>query len=638
MKKSILTVTLLSFFALQGWSQQISNTDDDTIVAKVGDKSVTLSDVVEMYSYNSPEEDITREAIQLFLPSYVEYKMKLLEGYEQELDKEPEIIEELENYGRQSAFTFWMENEVKQQMIDEHLEKSRYEIKAFHVLGALDQNASPDDTTAVYENMLDAREEILAGGDLDEINSQYSSTREGRSMGGTLPWLRAGTTVPEFEQAIFELSEGEVSMPVRTQFGYHVIKLIEKRDRTPDRMVSHIFVQSRQDGSDSDAIEEVYDELNSGMEWDQAVAEFSDDNASIANAGSINWVGYGSQFEEGFIDSVMQVDPELSYSKPIESVYGYHILRIDSVRTYRDDDHLKEEIVGQLQQQQRLNLDRQQVIESLKKEGNYTVYADNIDKLDQYVEDLPDDNFGELNYSPNKPERSLFTFLDKTYSYSDFIEWLKNNRDNQSKEQYSDVWLEEFTEEVIESKAIDITVSKFPEFEKEMNRFLDGLIVFQISNEHVWDPETADLGSIQEFYNEHKENYRFDQRFAYYLVSARSDSLLEKAQQQIDEGMKPSELIDTFEDLRVHNDSTRNNTSSSYEALKDMEENSYSEIFSRGVYQSFYYLDEILEPRLMTFDEAYRRVVSDYQPIREDKFMNYLEDKYSPTLFPERIE
>lgn len=638
MKKSILTITLLACFTIQGFTQQVSDVDDDTIVAEIGDKTVTLAEVVEMYSYNAPEEDITREAIQLFLPSYVEYKMKLLEGYEQGLDNDSDLNDELESYGRQSAFTFWMENEIKQQIVDEFLEKSRTEIKAFHILRAVDQNAAPEDTAAAYEKMMEAREQMLGGGDLDEINQQYSSTRNGQLMGGYLPWLRAGSTVPEFENALFKLSEGEVSHPVRTQFGYHIIKLLEKRDRTPDRMVSHIFIQSRQDGSGSEAIEEIYDELNTGIEWEQAVAEFSEDNASIPNAGNINWVGYGSQFEEGFIDSVMQVDPGLDYSHPIESVYGYHIVRIDSVRTYHDEDHRREEMMEQLQRQQQLNPDRQHVIESLKNEGYFTRYTDNFEYLPQYIQELPDDEFGSLNYSPNQPERSLFTFLDRTYSYSDFVHWLKENRENQTKEQFSEMWIEDFTDEVIESKAIEITKDKFPKFEKEMNRFLDGLIVFQISNEHVWDPETADLASLRDYYEQNIDNYRFDKRFAYYLVSARSDSLLEITQQQIDSGLSPSSLTDYYNEVRVHYDSTRNKNSSSYEALKTMEKNSYSEIFSRGVYQSYYFLDRILEPRRMTFDEAFRRVVSDFQPIREERFMNYLEEKYRPTLYPERIE
>ena len=637
MKKTFLLICF-SFVTGLLSAQPIPEENYSNTVAVIGEQEITVADIIEVYSFNSPDENVTVENIEDFLPSYVEYKMKLKEGYDRGLDKDPDLQDELENYGQQSAYTFWIENEIKQQLIDEYIEKSRFEIKGFHILGALEPDASPEDTARVYNKMLEARDNLLAGNDIEEVDEQYSTHRNGRSMGGQLPWLRAGTTVPEFEEAIFSLSEGEISQPVRTQFGYHIIKLQEKRDRTPDRIVSHIFIQNRPDNSGEQVINEIFEQLQTGSDWTDLVAEYSEDNASVSRGGNINWVGYGSQFEEGFVDSVMETDPNLPYSEPIESVYGYHILRIDSVRTYASEEERNDELISQLQQRQNLNPDRQQVIEALKKRGNFQLYAENVNNLPGFISSIRESSFGNISNHTQEPQKVIFTFDEDAYSFTDFLAWLSENHPDQQPENYSQMWVDDFIEEKIESKLIEITSREFPEFEKELNRFMDGLIVFQISNEHVWDPETADLGSLREYYNEHKNEYRYDKRYAYYLVSARSDSLIELTHQQVSEGEHPSSLANQYEDLSVHFDSTRNSNSSSYEQLKSMDEHSLSEIFSRGVYKSFYYLDKILEPRIMTFNEAYRRIVSDYQPIREEQFMNYLRDKYKPELLPENIQ
>jgi len=637
MKKTLLFLSLSCFAGILS-AQSISESSYNQVVAVVGDETIKLSELVETYSFNSPEEEITPENIKDFLPSYVDYRMKLKEGYALNMDQNPELLEELENYGRQSAYTFWIENEIRQQIIDEYLEKSRYELRAFHILGAVEPDAAPEDTARVYQQMMEARDNILQGMSLSEADEKYSSIRNGQSMGGQLPWLRSGTTVPEFEEAIFSLSEGEVSEPVRTQFGYHIIKLQEKRERTPDRMVSHIFVQNRPDQSDEQTIEEVHEKLQSGADWFDLVSDYSEDNASISRGGNINWVGYGTQFEEGFVDSVMNIDPEKPFSDPVKSVYGHHILRIDSVRTYLNEEDRKNELLDQLQQRQRLNPDRGQVLDKLKERVNFNANSDHIEQFSEHLSEFSGSTFEDVETDDNQPQKVLFTFDGRSYTYSDFKEWLKENHPQQTPGNYNQMWMDDFIEETLESNLTEITSREFPEFKNELNRFLDGLIVFQISNEHVWDPETADLSSLKDFYEKHKNDYRFDKRFAYYLISSRSESLIEQSHTKVSEGIHPSSLSEQFEDLSIHYDSTRNSNSSSYEQLKKMEEQSASKIFSRGVYKSFYFLDKILEPRTMTFNEAYRRVVSDYQPIREEQFMNYLRDKYDPELYPENIQ
>lgn len=636
--KKVFLFLFIPFFINTVSAQTISENSFSNKVATVGGEIINLSELVETYSQSSSTSDMTVDELKSFLPSYVEYKMKLKEGYANNFDTDPEILEEFEEFGRQAAFNYWIENELKQQIIDKHLEKSKYELKAYHILAAVEPNAEPKDTLEAYNRMIEARNKIINGADLTEIDSEYSTKRNGRSMGGQLPWLKAGTTVPEFEETVFSLEEGEVSQPFRTQFGYHVIKLQEKRLSTPDRMVSHIFIQNRQDDSDREIIHEIHNKLESDTGWNELVAEYSEDNASINRNGNINWVGYGTQFAEDFVDAVMRVNPDKPFSEPVQSIYGYHILRIDSVRSYLNEEHRREELVNQLQQQQRLNPDRQEVVEALKKKGNLNYNSGHVNQLPVFFQNHSDTPIENITPARQISERVLFSFDRETFRYSDFLNWLSDNHTEKTGNDFKQMWFNDYVEDTIESKIIDFTRKAFPEYEAEIQRFLDGLIVFKVSNDHVWNPDTADLASLKNYYQNHKSKYKFNTGYAYILISSRSDSLLEITQAKITEGLNPADFEEMYEDISIHYDSTRNMNSSAYKSLKEAEPGTFTEIFSRGVYKSYYYLDKILEPRTMTFDEAYRRVVSDYQPIREEYFLNYLENKYDPKLFPENIQ
>lgn len=594
-----------------------SDIDRTTPVAKISSSTITIGELIDNYRINQNDDEITTEELIEFLPSYVEYRLKLKKGLREGFHYHPDILGELEHYGRQAAEIYWLENKLKEQIIRQYKERSRYELKAFHILIEVPEGSSTYEENEVYQRLLEAREQLADGTDPNEVNENFSSIRNGNYMGGSLPWITAGRTVQPFEDALFSLETGEISQPVRTQFGYHLIYLHEKRERLPDRQVRHLFFQDTDDQAAEEAVEEAFLSLQSGMPWNEAVETFSMDRSAANRGGLIGWVGYAMQFPEPFVDAVMQADLDLPYSEPLAMPYGYHIIRIDSVRTYPSDEIYNQEIVGELERLQRLNPNQADIIEALKIKGNFQKYEE--------VTDWP---------SGEDEQRLIFSFRGDNYTTGDLLAF----SDSDATVTEFRTALEEFENEIVLSHLIDMTRKTFPDFDSQLENFLNGLVVFRVNEEFIWNEEAADRESLKEFYSANMDKYHFQRTYNYYSVSAFSDSLIIEAKNLVERGVQPENLMEQMEDISVRNYTTSNSSSPGFELVETLNPLEISEIQVSGVRHSFFFLNEIEEPRQMTFEEAFSRVANDFQPIHEARFIEYLKNEFGVETYPENIQ
>lgn len=611
----------------------------ENIVATIGSNPIMIDDLINYYERNNLEENYTEDDLREFLPYYVDYKLKLAYGRENGMMEDPEILNEFENYSKQAAFSYWLENDIKKQLIEDYLYRNSYEMKSKHILIQLDQRSSAQEEERVLAQIEEAREKFISGEmSMEELDETYSSRQQGRSVGGELPWFSAGTTVKPFEDALYSLEPGEISDPVRTQFGYHLIYLVEKRERIPDRLTSHIFFRdSRNNLSPEELSQQAHEALESGRSWDEVVSEYSQDGASINSGGEIGWIGYGQQFTADFIDEVMAIDSSLSFTSPMQTNYGYHIFRIDSVRTYRDEDHRREELTQQFNDLPRNAPSRQQVLERLADIGDFQMHSETTVKLDQLFATADTNLVTDITVDQNLASEVLISFDNQQYSVQDFFSWLIDSNDQRRANNYSAMWLNQFEEHVIDSRVIEMTRKEFDTFDREIEGFLNGLIVFQISDENIWSTETADSTALKEYYDENKDRYRFGERIDYTLLASRSDSTLNIALNRLHSGENPTDFAEEIEGLTVVRDSVATPPEEIKSALSELEEGQISEEFSYRNRTSHVILNQTLEPRTMTFDEAFHRVNSDYQPIREELFMTRLRSEFNVQTYPERI-
>ncbi len=607
-------------------TQLFSQSKNDKIkVGKVGKETVTYGELKENYS-KGPSDSPTLSDLEEFLPVYLNYKAKIQNAKELGYFDDPNLLSEYEVYAKQAAYSFWLENKIKPTEFEEYYRKAGSEVKSQHVLISVSEGASPEDTLIAYNALIEARNKFLAGeATMEELNQQYSSTRQGQLMGGDLPWFGVGTTVAPFEEAIYSLDVNEISMPVRTQFGYHLILLTDKRESVPARNVSHIFLRA-EPKENLDKINQIYDDLQKGLPWVVAAADFSQDKLSSEKSGNIGWVKYGRNFNSDFVDAIMKIDPTLPYSKPVKTVYGYHIFKIDSVETFKSEEERKEAFMKEFLTSPNFRKSNTFVINWMKNNYGFKPNTAAIDKYKAFVYSQDTTRFNAID-EPTNGSEPFFLSKKESESIGDFHQFLKDTYGSAKAVEYREEWLDTYINKVIDGQLVPLAIKEFPDFEKQLYNYKIGLAVYQLNDDNIWGSANVDSSALMKIYTDNPEEYSFEERKFYYLLSSNDSTLLD-AVDFVKEGNSPDSIRTYYPKVAVLRDSSGIQNEEYYETLSTMKPASFSKEFEYKKRKSYLYLYDILPARRMTFEESFNRLLATYQPEREKIWHDKLKKKY----------
>ncbi|MBO6621062.1 MAG: peptidylprolyl isomerase [Balneola sp.] len=597
--------------------------NDKTVVGTVGKEKITYGELKANVS-TLPDSSPSLQELEEFLPIYLEYKAKIQFAEKEGVLNDKVLLNELDQYSKQASYSYWLENRIKETEFERYYDRASTELKSEHILIAVGNDASPSDTLAAYQQLIEARNKFLNGTSFSELDREYSSKQAGRSMGGDLPWFSIGTTVKEFEDIIFSLDVGEVSMPFRTQFGYHIVHLQDKRSRTLSREVSHIFTRAGVQTS-KEKIDNAYSKLEEGYSWNEVVVEFSDDNLSAANGGRIGWINYG-RYRTGFVDSVMSLSPETDYSTPIQTSYGYHIFRIDSVQTFESEEEKKNSYMKEFLDSPNYRKSNSFVINWLKNNFNNSVNQQILEDFKSKIDQS--DTLKIKNIQLSEDDTPIFSFENYTFTDTDYHRYLDQTHPDASARSYSDKWFDDFKTYAIDSIVVKLTISEFPEFQSTLDNYKKGLAVYQVNDTYLWSAATVDTSKLVDLYEKNSSVYSYPQRHYYHLISALTDTTLDRGIEFVDSGNHPDSIRSYNPKIAVIKDSTGVFTDEPYDKLKSMKPGTFSERFEYKRRSAVFYLNEILPARKMTFDEAFNRLLADYQPKREEKWLNQLKKEY----------
>jgi peptidyl-prolyl cis-trans isomerase SurA len=631
---SVLGLVLLTLACSGSKNTSSTLSTPEGTVGIVGDQFISYSDLRDNYVSGSIDKSFTEDDLLEFLPIYLDYRGKILDAEANGYYDDDRITNEYQLYSKQAAYAFWMEEEIRPTKFKEFKERYSFELKSKHVLIAVQPNASPEDTLDAFTRIQNARTEFLEGTSMEQLDVKYSTKRNGRSMGGDLPWFSVGTTVPAFENALYALEIGEISKPIRTQFGYHIIYLEDKRERKPERQLSHIFVRRN---SDSNKINQAYDSLANGSAWSDIVSRFSEDTPSIPNEGFIGWVNYGSRYDAAFIDSVMNIDVNLPFTEPISTAYGYHIFRIDSVRSFESIEAEDEFIMGLLEDSNTFQENNGFVIDYLINKYEGIKFNDNILAYREYARSLDTLRIDEISIPDSISSLPSFHLNKIEYSIADFQTYINESYASQNNFQLSTRWFDRFVEAMVDERLVDITLDAYPQFEDQTRKYQDGLVVYQVNEDSVWSTATIDTTILRNIYSDSLHKYRYDDRFYYYMITSSRDTSLDKAIEFINEGNSPDSLFSRGIRVGVTSDSTGIFQGEPFTLLSDMQPGDISERFNYSNRKGHFLLIDILPARNMTFEEAFNRLASEYQPEREQKWLERIRETFNIQSFPEVV-
>jgi len=550
-KGNILIVPLLLLASLFG----ACGSSGDGMVATIGDYKLSLKEYERQYLKNnggrSAADTSTLAGRMDFLDLLVKYRLKVLEARALGYDKDPEIIKELDEYRNSLAVPYLTEREVIDPQIKKLHERRQQEVRAAHILLRTQQDSLGNmDTASVYAQAVDLLRQARSGVPFDTLAARWSQDPGSAKNGGELMYFTAGMTVPAFDDAVYSLKPGEIyPRPIRTLFGYHLVKLLDKRTTRGEIEVSHILVRIPPEKPDDTTaayakISSIADTLRRGGDFAKLARMNSEDQMSGEKGGDLGWGGrrrFVPEFElVAFEMSVGQV------SDVVRTPFGYHIIKVTGERPAKPFDEMRQEL-KQIYQRYGFEEDNRAFLSSIEAKHGIKISEPTVERMAQLLDTSSTTAVAGWHDPLTEDVRSmtLVTLRGGAVTVGDAITTIDRNRDLQSKP-LNRASLRELAQllgqkEAMARETADLE-KRYPEFGELMQEYREGVLLFRAEQEAVWNRVAVRDTALKEFWERHRAEYAWPDRVSFREIFVTSDSLGKVLRDSLNHGVDFAEL------------------------------------------------------------------------------------------------
>ncbi|HCV43394.1 MAG TPA: hypothetical protein DGH68_07905, partial [Bacteroidetes bacterium] len=513
--------------------------EQESIVATVGTKPITLKEYEDLYIKSNGSREAaaksTQDEREKFLDLVTKFKLKLTDAYNQGLNKRPELLAEIDQYKSSLASSFLTDREITSPGAKMMYDRRHNEFRASHILISLGQSPSKDDSIAAYAKADTVIARLNAGERFDSLARLYSQDPSVSQNGGDLYYFTAGQMVPPFEDAVFAMKVGETTQkPVRTQFGLHIIKLVDKKPARGEIKASHIMIRfERQDPSPEDTlaayekIGAIQDSLKMGIDFDGLARRNSGDPGSASKGGDLGWFQRRRWIQS--FDEVVQTLKPGENSGIVRTIYGYHLIRCYEERVPKGFDEAKKDM-QQLYQQTRFQDDYKAYFTKLQSSTQYKLHED---VLTQFIASLDSnkttkDSVWWSTIPRSVGSTSLITFGARGVSVDSVVK-LVNARPDFNNTPLRDPSIRNTVDKIGESLVFSVrgeTLEKdYPEFGAIMREYTDGIMLYQIEQDRVWNSVVVNDSVLRIYFNNNRDKFMFPDRVDFTELRASDDSV-----------------------------------------------------------------------------------------------------------------
>lgn len=612
----------------------------ETPLLDINGKKYTIDEFNYIFNKNN---SISKEPVSKdeYLNLFVNYKLKVTDAIAQGLDTMPNFNKELLYYRNELSKPYLMDKKATEEIAKEAYQRMLEDVDVSHILIRLPKNPFPEDTLKAYNKISEVREKIINGADFEAMAVEYSEDPSVKTNKGRLGFISVFQTVYPFETAAYNTPVGEISPVVRTSFGYHILKVNNKRESRGEIKVAHIMVIVPRDALPDKQeelktrIDSIYKLLQDGGDFGQLARKYSDDRNSADNGGELKWFGTGRMIAE-FADAAFAIPNNGEYSKPVRTRVGWHIIyRIDR-RDIKPYEEVKEDITSKMSNSQRGLSGKTATIKRLKEENNFTVNSATVEFVKSSFS-TPGVTNPEFYSKLGGYKNALCTIADTSFLLADFSEYLK--RDRTFKAGSSPLVLEGKLNDFFNDMLIDYEKAhleeKYPEFRYLMNEYYDGLLIFDISQKEIWNKASADSIGLHKFYEDNKENYYTPEKFNGSIFFCKNKKTLKQVKAFVKDSVTNLD-VDSLKSILGNSFVYKSGKYTKGEdplydavlwSMKPKHKISYPENFSKTCF--FGSFADKVPPE---FDNVKGLVIADYQTYVEKEWIEKLKEKYKPVV------
>ena len=652
MKKLLVLLALMTpalLFA-QGWKNK-------TLVT-IGDRNISAGEFMEVYEKNNLNSEVLdKKNVDDYLNMYTRFKLKVIEAENLEMDTMPKFVKEYTGYRKQLAKPYFSNDEGIEALVEEAYDRMQWDVNASHILIKCDAHAVPADTLKAYNKAMDARNRIIKGENFNDVAVEVSEDPSARDIAaipgkqraykgnlGNLGYFTVFDMVYPFETAVYNSKVDELSMPIRTDYGYHIIRLNSKTPACGTIRAAHIFLKvddndpMKSDSAMREKAYNIYNEIDKdGKNWDIMVKKYSDDKGSASQGGMLSPFKV-VQIVPEFVSVVKQLNDN-EISEPVKTSYGYHIIKLIGKSGIKSFEEEKENITKRVEKDMRVKVSDENVLRHLKKENKFKEY---VKVKDAFIATI-DTTLKEGKYVVAEgvdTSKTLFKMQKKQYKIADFIEYIEKHQKEQpfmSSGSYAYKLYDEFVKESVFDYEDAHLEEKYPDFKLLVQEYHDGILLFDLMDKQVWKKAELDTTGIKRYYEEHKDEYMWDKRVKTILITVNNDESLARVEELINmditadsiksivkaEGLKGIRVRSPFFQMGDDIDIDEMNwVAGTVRVIPSTVDNTTKLIK----------ILEVREPEPKTYKETRGVIISAYQTKLEEDWVKELEAKYPVTV------
>ena len=637
MKKQLILVLSVLF------SIQLSAQNDDSVI-EIDGKKVSKSEFLQIYLKNNNAPKYDQQSLDEYMELFKKFKLKVAEAEALGYDTIPKLKKELEGYRKQLAQPYLIDSSQNSYLVNQAYERMKTEIRASHILIRVEENALPEDTLRAYNKIMALKKRIEAGEDFAAVAKSKGGSEDPSAQrnNGDLGFFTAFQMVYQFEEAAYTTPVGSISNPVRTKYGYHILKIADQRPARGTMKAAHIMIAVAKDASEEEKVsaqkkvDEIYAKLKNGESFATLASEFSDDGQTAEKGGELPLFGTGTttRMVPEFEEAAFALKNDNDISQPVKTDVGFHIIKRLQWTPLRTFAELKKEIQSKVNKDDRAISTQLSFITKMKKSYGF---ADNFAKTSKWFVQNIDTNYvkGKWNASKLKSDKVMFTLADQKFTQKQFAKYLEKNyravrsTDNRTlvEKQYANFQKAEIL--AYEERQLD---SKYPEFKALMKEYHDGILLYEVMTDKVWNKAIKDTAGLRVYFNANNNKYVWGERANAYVYECTSKEVAAKVATLLKSDTISSKTIigiinkDSELNLRVRTGKFETATTS---YLKN-------QVIKKGVnpvyqFENKYYVvkvDELLPAGPKLLSEAKGAATSDYQTYLEKQWLEEIAKKH----------
>jgi peptidyl-prolyl cis-trans isomerase SurA len=620
----------------------------DEVLLTLDGKPFMRSEFERIYYKNNALQGLDNRTPAAYLELYINFRLKVHEAEKLGYDTSARFRSELAGYRDQLAQPYLQDRALIDSLLREAYFRTANEVNASHIMAKLPVNPTPADTARAYARIVDIRKRILEGESFETIAREES---DDKTNGGQLGWFSAFAMVFPFEDAAYRLQVGELSQPVRTRYGYHVIRLNGIRPSQGEIKLAHIMVRALP-GDSRENLDKAREKilaahrlLQQGIPFTEVVKQYSEDPGSARSGGQLRWLRSG-ELPPSIEEVVFLLQDSGDYTAPLQSDYGWHIFRLEGKRPIPPFDQMKGQLEQRIMADERGKLASESFLTTLKREYGLIHYSENISALAARLDSSVYTGNWSIAAAGDLID-PVFEIDRREYTQHDLADYLLQTHVYRREESLSSIVdrkCNELINKILLSVEKDHLEEKYPEFSYLMQEYHDGILLFNIMEDQVWNKAIADSAGLRAFHAQHEKDYVWQERASVSVYTFSDSSLLELtrklARKRVGMKLGAADMIskicgsDTLACVEV--------TDRLYEKGDPAPEGrfewkkGYVTVIRENQLFKVLAVNQILPPAVKSFDEIRGQVTADYQNFLDRQWIEVLRKKY-PVVINEAV-